>query len=68
MLVQVGTAEVLIDDSVTFTERAKEAGVDVTLEEWDEMVHLWHAMALFVPEAQQAIERVGEWVRERTAR
>jgi acetyl esterase/lipase len=68
LLVQVGTAEVLLDDSVRLAERAKAAGVDVTLEQWEEMVHIWHAMAAFVPEGQQAIDRVGEWVRERTAR
>ena len=34
LLVQVGTAEVLLDDSVRFADRAKEAGVDVTLEVW----------------------------------
>ena len=65
MLVQVGTAEVLLDDSTRFAERAKAAGVDVTLEVWDEMIHVWHVYAEMLPEAQQAIDRIGEWVRER---
>ena len=34
LLVQVGTAEVLLDDSLRLADRAKEAGVDVTLEVW----------------------------------
>ena len=65
MLVQVGTAEVLLDDSTRFAERAKAAGVDVTLEVWDEMIHVWHVYAEMLPEAQQAIDRIGEWVRAR---
>jgi acetyl esterase/lipase len=65
MLVQVGTAEVLLDDSTRFAERAKAAGVDVTLEVWDEMIHVWHVYAEMLPEAQQAVDRIGEWVRAR---
>ena len=65
MLVQVGTAEVLLDDSTRFAERAKAAGVGVTLEVWDEMIHVWHVYAEMLPEAQRAIDRIGEWVRER---
>ncbi len=57
LLVQVGSAEVLLDDSVNFAERAKTAGVDVTLEVWDDMPHVWHGFASFLPEGQQAIDR-----------
>jgi acetyl esterase/lipase len=65
MLLQVGTAEVLMDDSTRFAERAKAAGVEVTLEIWDDMIHVWHVFAETLPEGQQAIDRIGEWVRER---
>ena len=64
LLVQVGSAEVLLDDSVRFAERAKAAGVDVTLEVWDDMPHVWQAFASFLPEAQQAIEHCGEFIRK----
>ena len=47
LLVQVGTAEVLLDDSLRLADRAKEAGVDVTLEVWDDMPHVWQAFAIF---------------------
>ena len=63
MLVQVGTAEVLLDDSRVFAERARAAGVDVTLEVWDEMIHVWHAFAPGVPESVRAIDRIGEYLR-----
>jgi len=65
LLVQVGTSEVLLDDSTRLAERARAAGVDVTLEPWQEMIHVWHFFALILPEGQQAIDRIGEFVRER---
>lgn len=65
MLIQVGDYEVLLDDSTRVAERAKAAGVDVTIEVWDEMIHVWHFFASMLPEGQQAIDRIGEYVRER---
>ena len=66
LLVQVGTAEVLLDDSLRFAERAKEAGVDVTLEVWDDMPHVWQAFVSFLPEAGQALDHCGQFVRKHT--
>ena len=47
-------------------ERAEAAGNDVTLEVWPNMIHVWHFFAAMLPEAQQAIDRIGEWVRATT--
>ena len=68
LLIQVGDCEVLLSDSVRLAERARQAGVDVTLEIWDGMWHVWQAYAGYVPEAQQAIERIGAFVSEHLAR
>jgi epsilon-lactone hydrolase len=65
LLLQVGERETLLDDSTRFAARAKAAGVDVTLEVWDEMIHVWQIFAPMLPEGQQAIDRIGKWVRER---
>jgi epsilon-lactone hydrolase len=65
LLVQVGTAELGLPDARLFTERARAAGVDATLEVWPDMVHVWHAFAARVPEAADAIERVGSYIRDR---
>ena len=65
LLVQVGTAEILLDDSTRFAERADAAGVDVELEVWDDMVHVWHAFADLLPEGAQATERLGAFLRRR---
>ncbi len=63
LLVQVGTAEVLLDDSIRFAARARQAGMDIELEVWDDMIHDWHAFALVLPEGRQALERVGEFLK-----
>jgi monoterpene epsilon-lactone hydrolase len=66
LLIQVGSHEVIRDDVLAFAEKAKAAGVDVTLEVWDSMVHLWHNFS-YLPDAQQAIEHIARFVQERTA-
>jgi epsilon-lactone hydrolase len=65
MLVQVGDSETLLDDSRRLAELGRRAGIDVTLDIWKEMTHLWQLTALLVPEGQQAIDRIGEWVRRK---
>lgn len=65
LLVHVGTAETLLDDATRLAGRAREAGVAVELEVWDDMIHVWHAFAPLLPEADEAIARIGEWVRGR---
>jgi acetyl esterase/lipase len=65
ILIHVGTAETLLDDSTRFAERALAAGVDVSLEVWDEMIHVWHAFAPLLPEADRAIAGIGDYLRAR---
>lgn len=67
LFIHVGTAETLLDDATRLADRAKAAGVDVTLEAWEEMIHVWHLFAAMLPEGQQAIERLGAYIRQRAA-
>ena len=67
LLIQVGTAETLLDDSIRLAERAKSVGVDVALELWDDMIHVWQFCAAILPEGQQAIDRIGEFIQKHTA-
>ncbi len=62
MLIQVGEDELLLDDSVRFSDCARAAGVEVTLEIWPHMWHVWHNCAPNLPEANQAIEHVGQYL------
>jgi len=63
LLMQVGNHEVLLDDSTRLAEKAESAGVDVKLEVEPEMFHNFQNFAPFLPKAQQAIDRIGEYVR-----
>src|ERR1700720_2801471 len=60
MLIHVGDAEILLDDSTRVAERAKQAGVKVELEAWPEMFHVWHVFRTILPEGQRAIDRLGQ--------
>ncbi|MGH7038931.1 MAG: alpha/beta hydrolase [Stellaceae bacterium] len=66
-LIQVGSDEVLRDDSVRMAERLRAAGVNVALEIWPRMPHVWHAFAPLVPESRRAIARIGAFLRDRAA-
>jgi acetyl esterase/lipase len=66
LLIQVGTAETLLDDAVRLADRARNAGMDVRLEAWDDLVHVFQAFAPMVPEAVEAIDGIGRFVRQRT--
>jgi acetyl esterase/lipase len=63
LLLQCGSEEMLRDDSARLAAKAKAAGVDVTFEEWDEMVHVWHLFADRLADGRKALARVGEFVR-----
>lgn len=65
LLIHVGTNETLLDDSTRLAERARKAGVDVELEAWPEMIHVWHAFAAMLPEGREAIERIGAYLAKR---
>lgn len=65
ILIQVGDAETMLDDSRRLAERARAAGVEVELEVWDEMFHGWQMFARLLPEGARAIERIGAFLRRR---
>jgi acetyl esterase/lipase len=62
LLVQVGDAEVLLDDATRFVDKAKRAGVDATCEVAADCPHVWHALP-GVPESEEAIARLGSFMR-----
>ena len=59
ILVQVGTAETMLDDSRRFVRKAEAANVEVKYEAWEDMFHGWHGSAHILDEAKQAIESIG---------
>jgi len=65
MLIQVGDHEILLSDSTRLAENLEKSGVDVELEVWPDM---WHVFQFFVgkmPESRQAIMKIGEYIKRR---
>lgn len=65
LLVQVGSAEILLDDARRVVERAQAAGVDAHLRVWDDMVHVWHAFADILPEGRAAVDEMAGFLEDR---
>lgn len=66
LLIQVGAAETLLDDSLRVAQSARESNVDVSLEVWPDMIHAWHVFAPMLEEGRRAISRIGEFAGELT--
>ena len=64
-LIQVGSDEVLLSDSLTFADHAAMAGVDVKLHVWPEMPHAWPLFHVFIRAGLAAIDEAGQWMRHR---
>jgi acetyl esterase/lipase len=63
ILIQVGDHEILLSDSLRLAENARTAGVVVEVDVWEEMWHVFPAWAPDLPEGQQAIERIGAFLK-----
>jgi acetyl esterase/lipase len=68
ILIQVGTEEVLLSDSLNFTSRAALAALDVRLDVWPQMPHAWLLLHPFIPAALPAIDEAGQWMQLRFKR
>ena len=64
-MVYYGTGEILVGEIIEFAQRAKHAGVDISLHTVPEGQHSFIMGAGRVPEADEAIEQMGRWVRSR---
>jgi monoterpene epsilon-lactone hydrolase len=58
LLIQVGDRETVLDDSVMFAEKARAAAIDVNLEVWDGMIHVFQMFGAELPEAHRAIASI----------
>ena len=65
MIVQTGEAELLLSDSDTVVEHAREAGVDVTYQTYPGMCHTFYVVSPKMPESRIAWERIGTWLQGR---
>jgi acetyl esterase/lipase len=65
MLILVGSEETLLGDSLKVAEVAGLARVDVRLEIWPEMIHVFQAFFFMSAAARRAISVAGAWMEER---
>jgi len=65
LLIQVGSAETLLDDSVQLAAVAGAAEVPVRLEVWPEMIHVWHFFHPILADARTALADAGAFIRAR---
>jgi monoterpene epsilon-lactone hydrolase len=64
VMMQVGTDEVLLSDSLAFAEKAALQGVNVRLHVWPEMIHDWPLFHAVLPQGIRAIAEAGAWMKE----
>lgn len=62
LLIQAGSDEVLLDDAITLAQRAQAAGVAAELEVWPDMIHVWQMFGGLLPEADQALARIADFL------
>ncbi|MCS3447472.1 MULTISPECIES: alpha/beta hydrolase [Bradyrhizobium] len=62
LLVQVGDRETVRDDATELAARAKAAGIDVELQVWDGMIHVFQ-MFPEIPQAREAIASLAAFLR-----
>ena len=65
-LIQAGGIETLLDDAVRLADRARAAGVDVELDVWEDMIHVWQLFAPMLPEGRQALGQAGAFIKKHT--
>lgn len=63
ILIQIGSAETLLDDATRFAARAGAADVRVTLEIWPHMIHAWHLWNAHLELGRRALASVGAFIR-----
>lgn len=62
-LIQVGSAETLLDDAVRFAAAAGAADVAVTLEVWPQMIHAWPLWNAQLTDGRRALAQAGAFMR-----
>ncbi len=63
LLIHASEAEMLLDDSRRYANKAIAAGSPVTLQTWPHMVHVWHIFHPDLPEGRQALAEIEKFLR-----
>lgn len=60
MFAQVGSTEILLDDTLRVVRKARGQGVEVEVEIWDSLPHVWHLWS-FLPETERALNNIANF-------
>ena len=64
--IQAGDAEILIDQIREFVKLAKSQGSEVTLDEYENMFHVFQTFGATVPEGRDALRKIGDFIKIKT--
>jgi epsilon-lactone hydrolase len=64
LLIQVGSAETLLDDAVRLAAAAGASDASVTLQVWPQMIHAWPIWNAHLDAGRRALTSAGSFVRE----
>lgn len=67
VFIQTGSEEALLSDSITLADVLAHARVEVRLEVWPEMIHVFQAWGAALQAARRAIAEAGAWMDQRFA-
>nr|WP_220702409.1 alpha/beta hydrolase [Rhodococcus opacus] len=68
LLIQVGSAEILLDDATRLAARAGAAHVHTELQIWPHMMHVFQTFGFLLEEARIALERSATFISAHTSR
>jgi acetyl esterase/lipase len=67
VLLQVSDTEIMRDDSTRMDAKLRAQGCDARLEVWNGAPHVWHFLCGYVPDALEAVENTGFFIKQHTA-
>lgn len=62
--IQVGTSEILLDDSKRIAKKLESENVDVELDVWEDMIHVFAAFGDLAPEGKEGTKKIAEFIKE----
>ena len=61
LLLHVGTHEILLDDAILLSERARQANVEVVIELWQGLFHVFQIVP-YMPETNLSLKHIAEFI------
>lgn len=62
MMVQLSDSEVLADEGVALAKKAREAGVEVELDVWHGLIHVWQIYWRYLSQSKNAIDKMVDYI------